>query len=275
MKAEISFDINSRSFASSVKESLSNGNDLYFIVFLSTLCIVTAEIFLFKNEIETAVWIHVLTLLGLTLSTVFIKDTRRHLILQAFSLLPLLRLVNLSMPIFFELTLYTYIFIYSPLLIPIYIILKNNSFTYEQIGFTKPHLYYIPLSVIIGFIIGLGEYYTIYPGYLIPDLEIVNVLKLSTIMILMIGFVEELIFRSILQTSLENSIGMRSGLILTSFLFGIMHSGYGLSYEILFTASAGFIMGYMFQKTRNLMLITLTHGFVNIFLFGFFPLLLL
>ncbi len=275
MKAEVSFDISSNSFKTTVKELLSNGNDLYLMVLIPTICIITAEMFLFRNDIKTSVWIHVLTLLGLTLSTVFIKDTQRHTILQAFSLLPLLRLVNLSMPIFFELTLYTYIFIYSPLLIPIYVILKNKNYTLEQIGFTKPHLSYLPLAVIIGFIIGFGEYNTIYPGYLIPDLKITNVLKLSLIMILMIGFVEELIFRSILQTSLEKSIGMKSGLLLASFLFGVMHSGYGTAYEILFTASAGLIMGYMFQRTRNLMFISLTHGFVNIFLFGFLPLLLL
>jgi len=68
-------------------------------------------------------------------------------------------------------------------------------------------------------------------------------------------------------------MGMFSGLIVASILFGVLHSGYGTFYEMLFVSLAGLIMGYIFQKTRSLPLIALTHGMVNIFLFGLIPLL--
>ena len=123
----------------------------------------------------------------------------------------------------------------------------------------------------LGLAIAESEYYIIRPGYLIPDLSFINILKVSVVMILFIGFVEELIFRSILQTRLEEAMGMFSGLVITSVLFGMMHSGYGTFYEILFTSLAGFIIGYLFQRTRSLPFITLIHGLVNIFLFGIIP----
>ncbi|HPS90369.1 MAG TPA: CPBP family intramembrane metalloprotease, partial [Methanosarcina vacuolata] len=65
--------------------------------------------------------------------------------------------------------------------------------------------------------------------------------------------------------------GAWGGIILSSILFGFMHSAYGTYYEVLYTLFVGAIIGYMFYKTRSLPLITLIHGFVNIFLFGVIP----
>lgn len=77
----------------------------------------------------------------------------------------------------------------------------------------------------------------------------------------------------LIQTRLQTSFGMKNGLLITSIMFGIMHAGYGSFYELLITASAGILLGYMFQKTGSLVLVSFTHGFVNIFLFGLIPLL--
>ena len=243
------------------------------LLVLPVLLIILAELLLFSGRMQYAVWVHVLVLIGLALATIYTSDTNLFKPYQALMLLPLLRLVNLSMPIFFEMTLYLYIFIYAPLIIPVYIIAVHQGFTFKQLGFTFNYWkLIIPVSVIFGFAIAQGEYYIIHAGNLIPDLSFWNVLKLSIVMIMFIGLIEELIFRSILQTRLEESMGMFSGLIVTSILFGVLHSGYGTFYEMLFTSLAGLIVGYIFQKTRSLPLIALTHGMVNIFLFGLMPL---
>ena len=112
----------------------------------------------------------------------------------------------------------------------------------------------------------------IHAGYLIPDVGFSNLLHISIIMIFFVGLGEELIFRSLLQTRLQTSIGSFRGLLLASLLFGVMHSGYGTFYEIMYTSLAGLILGYMFQKTNNLPFVSLVHGFVNIFLFALIPL---
>lgn len=243
------------------------------LLMLPVFLIILAELLLFSGKMQYAIWVHVLVLIGLALATIYTSDTGLFKPYQALMLLPLLRLVNISMPIFFEMTLYLYIFIYAPLIIPVYIIAVNQGFTFEQLGFTFNYWkLIIPVSVIVGFAIAQGEYYIIHAGNLIPDLSFWNVLKLSIVMIMFIGLIEELVFRSILQTRLEESMGMFSGLVVTSILFGVLHSGYGTFYEIMFTSLAGLMMGYMFQKTRSLPLITVTHGSVNIFLFGLIPL---
>ena len=90
-------------------------------------------------------------------------------------------------------------------------------------------------------------------------------------MIFFVGLVEELIFRSIIQTRLEQALSAIESILITSFLFGLMHSGYGTFYEILYTGFVGLFMGFAFYKTRSLPFVAVLHGLVNVFLFGILP----
>ncbi|AKB38796.1 CAAX amino terminal protease family protein [Methanosarcina siciliae C2J] len=245
---------------------------LRFLTAVPVLSITLAELLIFSGRMGAAVWIHICTLIALSLSNIVLKDPEIHKIYQAFMLLPVLRLINLSMPIFFDTTLYTFIFIYGPLAIPVVVIVLHQRDSLEQMGITLKHVVpYMFLSVPLGFVIGLGEYLTIKTGYLIPDLTFTNMFKLIIVMVFFVGLIEELIFRSILQTRLKNALGMWEALLITSFMFGLMHSGYGTIQEILYTGFVGFIMGLAFYKTKSLPFIAVLHGFVNVFLFGILP----
>lgn len=152
------------------------------------------------------------------------------------------------------------------------IIILHQRDSLEQIGITmKNFVPYMLIAVPLGFLLGFGEYLTIRSGYLIPDLTFVNLLKLTFIMVFFVGLVEELIFRSILQSRLEKALTVREALLITSLMFGLMHSGYGTFQEILYTGFVGLIMGLAFYKTRSLPFIAVLHGFVNVFLFGILP----
>lgn len=241
-------------------------------ILVPALMIIVAELLIFAGRVQLATWLHILVLVSLTLASIPVNDKDLQYILRAYILLSLLRILNLSMPVFFETTLYSYVFVYAPLLLPIYVLAKDQRLDLQYLGISRNiRNYEVPLALIVALLIAAGEFLIIKPGYLIPDLSFFSILKISIVMIFFVGFLEELIFRSILQRKLEELIGLDRGLILASILFGIMHSGYGTVYEIMFTMVAGFIMGYMYQKTRSLFFVTLTHGFVNIFLFGIFP----
>lgn len=236
------------------------------------LSITAAELLIFSGRMGAAVWVHIGIVIVLSLSDILLKDQEIHRIYQAFMLLPILRLINLSMPIFFETTLYTFIFVYGPLAIPMAVIVLHQRDSLEQIGITMKHIVpYMIISVPLGFLLGLGEYLTIQAGYLIPDLTFENLLKLTIVMVFFVGLVEELIFRTILQSRLEKALSVWEALLITSLMFGLMHSGYGTFQEILYTGFVGLIMGLAFYKTKSLPFIAVLHGFVNVFLFGILP----
>lgn len=246
--------------------------DFRLYIAIPILCIALAELLVFSGKIAAAICVHIGILIALSLSNIYIKDPKVHKIYMPLMLLPLLRLINLSVPIFFNDTLYTFVFIYIPLAIPVIAIIIHQRNSLEEIGITtKNFLLYMVLSVPLGFLLGLGEYLIIRPGYLIPDLTFVNIFILTFIMVFYVGLVEELIFRSILQTRLEKTLSVREALIITSLLFGLMHSGYGTFYEMLYTGFVGFFIGFLFYKTKSLPFAAVMHGFANVFLFGVLP----
>jgi len=251
------------------KPALKN-KGLYLII--PVLAIAFAEFMIYSGKNIAAMEIHAAILFGLSLSMLYIKNEEVQKTYQALILLPVLRLVNLSMPAFYDVTLYSFVFIYGLLTIPVTIAITHQGFTREQLGITFKRMWiYIPLSIIMGLLLGVGEYLIIETNYLIPDISIPNLLILTLVMVFLVGLIEEIIFRSILQNRLEVFLGSRGGLIITSILFGLMHSGYGNMAEIFYTFFVGFIIGFMFYRTRSLPLVTMIHGFINVFLFGVIP----
>jgi len=238
------------------------------------LCVGIAELLLFMGRLEAAVWFDIIIVFALSISNIFETNPKVQSINMPIVLLPILRLVNLSMPIFFKNTLLAFVFIYCTLAIPVAALIIHYRESLKDIGVTKKNLIlYMTLAIPLGFLFGYGEYMVIRPGYLIPDLTFVNLLKLTIIMVFLVGMIEELIFRSILQIRLEQVLGVREAIVITSIMFGLMHSGYGTFNEMLYTCFVGFFIGILFYKTKSLPFIAILHGFINVVLFGILPLL--
>lgn len=236
---------------------------------LPILLIAIAELLIYAGHMQAAVAVHAGNLIFLALSNAYIED-RTY---QALMLLPLFRLLNIAMPVFFNLTLYTYAMIYAPMYISMFLLLRSRTFKSAELGLSSENLkLYLPLGAAVGLLLGWGEYQVLRPEMLIPDAGWRMMLELSLIMVFFVGLVEEFVFRSVLQTSLESSLGRYKSLFLASALFALMHSGYHMFSEILFVFVAGLVFGALFLWFRNLPMITLAHGVTNISLFAITPL---
>lgn len=245
---------------------------LRFFTVIPVLFISFAEILIFWGKTEEAMWVDICTLIMFSISNIFIKNSKIHKIYIALMFLPILRIINNSMPVFFETTLYNFILFYGPLIIPVIAITMHKKDSIEEIGITTKNFFlYAIISLPLGFLIGLGEYFMIKTGPLIPDISFVNLLQLTIIMVFIVGLIEELIFRAILQKRLEKYLGIKEALLITSILFGLMHSEYGIFQEIVYTSFVGLIIGFAFYKTRNLPFVAIIHGIANVFLFGIIP----
>jgi membrane protease YdiL (CAAX protease family) len=231
--------------------------------------ILLAEFLIFLGKPNAAMPIHAANLIFLILSSIFINNR----IYPALMLLPLFRLLNVAMPIFFDLTLYSYSMVYAPMFIPIYLLMKDGFISRSEAGMTsKGFFYYFPLAIAVGFALGWGEYNVIHPQLLTPNDDIKEIAILIGTMIFFVGIVEEFVFRSSLQTVLEERLGSIAGLLLASIIFGFMHSGYRLPLELFYVTFAGIIFGLLFWRTKSLPIISLAHGVTNISLFLVVPL---
>lgn len=248
-----------------IRQELENGS---IGLILSGVLIAAAELLIYFGHLSAAVTIHSINLILLVLSAAYIENEVYPVLL----LLPLFRLLNLAMPVFFNLTLYSFPFVYAPMFLPMYLIIKNKSISHEKLGLTLRGIqYYAPFGIAIGLLLGWGEYTVLRPQVLTQSVGIVGLLEISVVMLFFVGLVEEFVFRSALQTVAIKRLGQMRGVLFTSILFGLMHGGYHLTAEIMFTFFAGLVFGIMFLKTASLPLIALAHGVTDISLFFIMP----
>lgn len=239
--------------------------DLVLVVPL--LGIVASETALYFGQFNMSLWLHLLTLLGCLIAPRFVAED----LFQVLALVPLFRLVNLGMPVFFELTLLWFPLIYAPIVPAVYLVAQSRDDVSLQFN-TRALVMLLPLALLASVIMGMIEYHIIEPSALIPTWTVPNVLLLSIVMIGFVGFVEEALFRGVVQRAFESRFGIVPGLLIASVLFGLLHSGYGAPVEIVFASSVGLIYGVIYYYTDSLGLITVMHGVLNIVLFGFVPL---
>ncbi|WGI17662.1 type II CAAX endopeptidase family protein [Methanonatronarchaeum sp. AMET-Sl] len=245
--------------------------------------IVIAEVFFYLEQPIPTFAIHGVNLLLCILLPVFLPI--RPYLLPAFSLLSVLRMLNVGMPEFFSLTLYWLPLIYGPLIPAAYITLKKDEVYRKRIDSLKGRVkssfvsrfdelgvewswYYLPLGILISIPLAVSEYLVLRPDMMVPELTPLYLLSLLLVMVLFVGFVEEVVFRSILQTRLQNNFGDWAGIVTASIFFGILHSGYSSMEYVFFVFLIGMFLGYLFHKTRSVAFVTIIHGFLNFFLFS-------
>jgi membrane protease YdiL (CAAX protease family) len=242
-------------------------------IYLSILGIIAGELLMFTGYVYPGMLIHIINIQAITIAIILGKFSPGiNNILQSL-LLPLqMRIINLAMPQFFTITLLWYPLVYGVMYISIYYITRHQNITSKEIGINFEHWHiYLPAALLIGAAMAMLEFQILHPTPLILDIKLLNLLLISMVMFVFVGAVEELIFRSILLTRLEKMFGMSKSLILSSLLFGIMHSGYGLITEVFFATFFGVVLGFIFQRTRSFPFILLIHGTANVFLYGVLP----
>ena len=182
-------------------------------------------------------------------------------------LLPIVvfRIVNLSMPVLLPYTIYWIPTVYISVVPSLFYAVRVLDFTSEDLGFTFRFWYLLPFMIVVGYVFGYLEFTFGKTSALIPSLSYTNILVLSIVMFVFVGFVEELTFRSVFQTNLEKVFCKFVGLLLASFTFGIMHENVVLA--VLF----GLVAGFVFQKTKNVLNVTVLHGITCIFAYGLLP----
>jgi hypothetical protein len=86
---------------------------------------------------------------------------------------------------------------------------------------------------------------------------------LVVISLVLVEPVEELAFRGFVQKGFENSLGKMKGLLIASFMFGLMHITASL-YNVATAFAGGLVLGYVWQKTgENTTASAVMHGTLN------------
>jgi len=251
---------------------------------LPILIIAVAEALYFTGSVESCLALHALNIFACILLPIW--DDKRMLMYQSFALVSLLRVLNIGMPVFFTETLLWMPFVYGPIIIAGYIVWRQTVMGVEKmhwrnlVQFLNGHglrsnvtwkWEYLLIAIIFGYLCSNLEFFLLDNQALVYDLGPLTLSKLLLVMVVFVGFGEELIFRGLLQSSIEKHYGKYLAVFVSALMFAIMHSGYRSIPYLIFVFFVGLTLAYAYQRTSSLGLVALMHGLLNFFLFSFLP----
>lgn len=185
----------------------------------------------------------------------------------SLSLAPLIRIVSLSMPLTNFPRYSWYIVTNIPVLVATLALMRVQGMGFKDAGITfnmPPEQSVIALT---GISIGFIDYYILRPEPLAPGLSTMNLTLLAVALGLSTGFVEELVFRGIMQRNAIEAFGERKGLIGVTAVFAALHIGWLSMPALVFVFSIGLFYGFMALKTGSIIGVSISHGITNIVLF--------
>ncbi|MBI4769523.1 MAG: CPBP family intramembrane metalloprotease [Chloroflexi bacterium] len=217
--------------------------------------------------------LHGLLFVALLLHTALMPRVPQQRAMLAAAFGPLIRLLSLSLPLAGVPLIYWYAIVGAPLFAAALVTACAMRYTPAKIGLTLGAL---PTPLIIGasgIFLGYLEYLILKPQPLASPANWGEIAVAALILFVFTGFLEELVFRGVMQRALSEGIG-RYGLPYVAVLFAVLHLGYHSALEFGFVLVVALYFGIAVKRTGSIFGVTLAHGLTNIALFLYFPFLL-
>lgn len=145
------------------------------------------------------------------------------------------------------------------IVLPIVLVVKTYKRPLNTLGFTKPVVKLFLLSLLLIFVLILGNEVVYWitekiVGEFPLDELVEDIVRgsplLMSVYVGIIGPVgEELFFRGFAHTALRRKYGFRKGIVFSSLFFGLYHL---LPWQIPYAVMAGFVLAYVYEKTQSI-----------------------
>ena len=178
-------------------------------------------------------------------------------------LLPLLRLLSLVMPVRGASELGWYALVGAPLLMAIVLaarVLPRASRPQALSMRPSPVQAAVALT---GVPLGLVAYLAVRPAALAGTGEPRRMLAGCIVLLVFVGFTEELLFRGLLQHVLQELFG-RAGILVATAAYAVSYAGSLSARYVVFAAASGLFFGWCVSRTRALLGVCIAHGLLAI-----------
>ena len=190
--------------------------------------------------------------------------------LYSLSVVPLIRILSLSMPLTrFEPAVW-YLMAGLPVFLAGIVIAATLGLRPSALGLRPSRSLLQPLVVVLGFGLGFAEYQILGPESLIDNLTVSQFVLPALILMVATGFLEEFVFRGVLQATAVPLLGW-AGIVYVSLVFAVLHIGYRSLADIAFVFVIALIYAWVARRTGSIMGVSVSHGITNIVLFLVVP----
>jgi len=245
-----------------------------FPFWLGLVALTAAEVLTVYLQLMAGIICHGVLLVVFVVQAALAPDRDQRNLFMVLCLAPLIRILSLSMPLAPIPQIYWYLLIYGPLLAATIIVMLNAGLGPRDVGLVS-HGWplQVVLGIVIGLVLGVLEYVILRPVPLATNFTLLGVLAPAFILTITTGFVEELIFRGVMQTLSDRVMGLWS-VLYVSLIFAVLHIGHYSMIDVAFVFLVALLFTAMVKRSGSLLGVTLAHGIANSMLYCVMPFLL-
>lgn len=245
-------------------------NPNFWIPVAYLVAIALAEVLTVTVFPEGGLVLHGLLFVALMVHTALMPRAPQQRAMLAAAFGPLIRLLSLSLPLMGVPLIYWYLIVGAPLFAAAFFTARAMRYTPAKIGLT---LGVLPTQLLIGasgIFLGYLEHLILKPQPLVSPPNWSEIALAAFILFVFTGFLEELIFRGVMQRALSEGIG-RFGMLYVAVLFAVLHLGYHSALDFVFVLVVALYFGVVVRRTGSIFGVTLAHGLTNTTMFLLFP----
>jgi|YelNatPaOPRAMG01_1025707.scaffolds.fasta_scaffold07815_5 membrane protease YdiL (CAAX protease family) len=187
------------------------------------------------------------------------------------SLAPITRILSLSFPLSYFPRYAWYLVAGALMLLAALAVIRAGDLKPRDAGLTLNRPWVQWAFGLTGPAFGAMEYYILRPEPLASGLSLWEYGLLAFSIAFFTGFVEELIFRGILQGGAVKALGEKAGLLGVASVFAVLHMGWLSMLDMVFVFIVGLLFGFVVLKTGSIVGASISHGLTNVVLFMVMP----
>ena len=235
--------------------------------------LILAECLTTLVDARLGLFVHCALLGGLLYHSTVSASVLTQRLLLSLTVLPMIRIVSVSLPLSEVNLIYWYFIISIPLFVSILIVRRSLDISWAVLGLVFPTPKAIFQQVLIastGVVFGYLEHQILKPEGLIRPLEWNKLILPALILLICTGFLEELVFRGIMQKTAV-AVFSQFGIIYVAVAWAALHIGYQSILDLAFVFGVGLFFGFCVYRTGSIAGVSVAHGITNIMLYLVLP----
>jgi membrane protease YdiL (CAAX protease family) len=178
--------------------------------------------------------------------------------------IPLLRMLSLAMPVGLIQPLYRYPMVGIPVLVSVGLILRETNVPWSQIGLRWPQIrkseqiWENVLIALSGLPLGLMGFYFADPIPLLTTFSWGEVIASTLVIIFYVAILEEVIFRGMLLTTLQNTFG-QTGILIATVVYTLMFASSHSVEGIILMGFSSLLYSWHVLESRSILAATISH----------------
>lgn len=242
-----------------------------FLLVLYSLGILAGEVISAILNPYLGVCLHALLLTLFIVHAATAVPRKVYRLYLALVLAPLIRILDLSLPLVHVPRLYQFFAVGFPVFMAAVIVCRMAQFKWMDIGLTRRHLLLqIPIAA-AGVPLGVAEYFLLKPRPLVEDLNFGQIWLPVLVLLTATGFLEEMVFRGVMYRAARQCLGYRAGQVFVAFIFASMNVIHLMLPDVLFVFAVALFFGWVVERTGSIVGVSVTHGVINILVYLICP----